>query len=135
MSRIARIMPGCFSGSDSAALPPMSERGRGARLVVGLGFLALTCFMVSLSGLGWLVQVAAVVPAWFGITHLVASVTGYQGCPELGAIPTLVLKRPIATNCTVWRWIDRAIGADRPDGACLCGCSKQAAGADETPDR
>jgi hypothetical protein len=135
MSRIATILPGCFAGDDSADLPPMSSRGRAARLVVGLGFLALAGFIGSRSDLGWLVQVAAVIPAWFGITHLVASVTGYQGCPELGAIPSLVLKRPIATNCTVWRWMDKAIGADRVDSTCVCGCSKQSAGTDDAPDR
>jgi hypothetical protein len=112
MSRIATILPGCFAGSDSADLPPMSSRARAARLVAGLAFLAAAGFIGTRSELGWLVQVAAVIPVWFGITHLVASATGYQGCPELGAIPTLVLKRPVATNCTVWQWIDRAIGAD-----------------------
>lgn len=133
MSRFATILPGCFAGGDSAALPPMSSRGRGARLVVGLGFLALAGFVGSRSDLGWLAQVAALIPAWFGVAHLVASVTGYQGCPELGAIPSLFSKRPIVTNCTVWQWIDKAIGADRGDSRCICGCSKQT-GADDSPD-
>jgi hypothetical protein len=102
----------------------MSLRARGLRLAAGLGFLALAAFMVLKSDLGWLVQVAAVVPGWMGITHLVASVTGYQGCPELGAIPTLVLRRPIRTNCTAWRLIDGALGADRPDASFGCGCGR-----------
>ena len=132
MSRMATILPGCFAGDDSAELPPMSTRGRGARMVVGLGFLGIACLLVTKGGqFGWLVQAAAVVPVWFGATHLVACVTGYQGCPELGAIPTLILKRPIATNCTVWRWIDKAIGADRPDERCICGCSKPEPGEGE----
>ena len=122
MPRMATILPGCFAGDDSAELPPMSTRGRGARLVVGLAFLAAACFLATSGEVGWLVQVAALVPLWFGAAHLVASVTGYQGCPELGAIPSLVLERPLATNCTVWRRIDRAIGADRGHGACVCGC-------------
>lgn len=45
---------------------------------------------------------AALVPTWFGISHLVASVTGYSGCPELGAIPSVMLARPVATGCGPW---------------------------------
>jgi hypothetical protein len=52
---------------------------------------------------------AAIVPTWFGISHLVSSVTGYQGCPEIGAIPSVMLDRPVATNCASWERIDRRI--------------------------
>lgn len=124
MSRNLTILPGCFADRDSLAPPPMSTRARGLRLAAGLGFLALAALMVLKGEYGWPVQVAAAVPVWMGITHLVASVTGYQGCPELGAIPTLFLERPVRTNCTAWRLIDRASGADRPDAGLGCGCGR-----------
>jgi hypothetical protein len=54
----------------------------------------------------------AAVAAWVGLSHLVAAGTGYRGCPEIGAIATLVLRRPLATNCDVWDRIDKAIGAE-----------------------
>jgi hypothetical protein len=49
---------------------------------------------------------AAIVPTWFGIAHMVAGVTGYRGCPELGAIPSVMLGRPVETSCTAWDRID-----------------------------
>jgi hypothetical protein len=52
---------------------------------------------------------AAIVPTWFGISHLVASVTGYEGCPELGAIPSVMLDRHVATACGLWERIDRQV--------------------------
>src|SRR5260221_299752 len=53
----------------------------------------------------------ALVPTWFGISHLVAGVTGYQGCPELGAIPSVMLARPVATSCGPWERIDRRLAS------------------------
>lgn len=120
-SLVRRI--GCFADASSE-LPPMSPRARVARAVAGIGFLAaiaaleLLDFVPADAILHW---AAAIVLAWFGVSHLVASVTRYQGCPELGAIPTLVLRRPVATNCDIWHRIDRRIGADSPNaGACGC---------------
>jgi len=46
------------------------------------------------------------VPAWFGISHLVAGVIGYRGCPELGAIPSVMLGREVPTSCGPWERID-----------------------------
>lgn len=94
---------GCCSGVGS----PMGRRARGARFAAGAGFLALAGAMGSrrLSGRIALWP-AAVVPTWFGVSHLVAGVTGYRGCPELGAIPSLLLDRPVATGCGPWDRID-----------------------------
>jgi hypothetical protein len=39
----------------------------------------------------------------------VASATGYPGCPELGAIPSLLLRRRVATECGPWEWIDKRL--------------------------
>lgn len=97
---------GCCSEGGS----PMGRRGRGTRLAAGVGFLALAGAIgprrlparISL----WS---AAIVPAWFGVAHLVAGVTGYRGCPELGAISSVLLGRRVATGCGPWDRIDRWI--------------------------
>jgi hypothetical protein len=81
----------------------MSGRSRAARGGAGLGFLAIAGAMSSrrLPG-GIALWPAAVVPTWFGISHLVAGMTGYSGCFELGAIPSVMLARPVGTGCRLW---------------------------------
>ncbi|MGB7588743.1 MAG: hypothetical protein WBM00_08550 [Solirubrobacterales bacterium] len=86
----------------------MTRPARGARALAGVGFLVLAGALASRQAPG---QVAlwppALVPTWFGISHLVAGVIGYEGCPELGAIPSVLLARPVATSCGPWERIDR----------------------------
>jgi hypothetical protein len=88
----------------------MSGRSRQARAAAGFGFLALAGALGSRQAPG---RVAlwplALVPTWFGISHLVASVTGYRGCPELGAIPSVMLGRQVATSCRPWERIDHLL--------------------------
>lgn len=48
------------------------------------------------------------------MTHVLAAVTGYAGCPELGAVPSLVLRRPVATWCRPWDWADRRLPGGLP---------------------
>ncbi|MDX6603159.1 MAG: hypothetical protein QOF13_2361 [Solirubrobacterales bacterium] len=91
----------------------MDRGARRARAVAGLGFLALAGAMSSRQLPGRIsLWPAAIVPTWFGVSHLVSSVTGYRGCPELGAIPSVMLDRPVATACGPWEridgWIDRS---------------------------
>ena len=103
---------GCCS-SDEAS---MSGRSRALRGGAGLGFLAIAGAMGSrrLPG-GIALWPAAVVPTWFGVSHLVAGMTGYPGCPELSAIPSVMLGRPVGTACRLWEWIDqRAATGSRP---------------------
>jgi hypothetical protein len=117
---------GCFADAKTVQ-PPLSGRGRAARTVAGMGFLAAAGFLGFVEFLplpDLLLRGVAVVLAWFGISHLVASATDYQGCPEIGAIPTIVLKREIATNCDIWHRIDRVIGAG-PPAAGACGCARR----------
>jgi hypothetical protein len=89
----------------------MSRPARGARAVCGLGFL-LIAGALSTRLLPGRVALwpASFVATWFGISHLVAGVTGYQGCPELGAIPSVMLGRGIETSCGSWQRIDRRLG-------------------------
>lgn len=52
----------------------------------------------------------------------VAGATSYQGCSELGAIPSVMLERPVGTSCELWRSIDCWVAMKRP----LCACHTQA---------
>lgn len=101
---------GCFAGA--AESPPVTPRGRLARAVVGILFLAAAA-VAPRRALPIPRKPLAVLLGWFGISHVVASASGYRGCPEIGAIATLILDRPVATNCDIWERIDRLIGADR----------------------
>ncbi len=101
---------GCCSGAvrATATSAPMTRAARRSRTVAGLVFLAVAGGMASRRLPGRIaLWPASLVPTWFGISHLVAGVTGYQGCPELGAIPSVMLGRPIGTSCEPWRRIDR----------------------------
>lgn len=98
---------GCCSDAGSAT---MGRRARRARAIAGVGFLALAGAMSSRQMPGKIsLWPAAIVPTWFGVAHLVASVTGYEGCPELGAIPSVMLDRHVATGCGLWEQIDRQV--------------------------
>lgn len=86
---------------------PMAFRLRAARALAGLGFLLAAGGLSSRSVPGRIVLwPVALVPAWFGISHLVAAQIGYRGCPEIGAIPSVLLARRVATGCGPWERID-----------------------------
>jgi hypothetical protein len=85
--------------------PPLAGGQRAARAIAGLGFLALAAPMLKRRS-----NPAGVVAGWFGVTHLLAATTAFGGCPELGALPTLLLRRQIATECGPWDWIDARLG-------------------------
>ena len=115
----------CVTGrEESVAASPGSLSGgeRRARAGAGLGFLALGAGLVwggfaleALAAGGLAILLCAVpcalaaVAGWFGLSHLVASVTGYKGCPELGAIPSLFRRHPIDTRCAPWDNLDRRL--------------------------
>lgn len=89
--------------------------------MVGLLFLVLAGALGSRRlPLGIALWPASLVPTWFGISHLIAGMTGYRGCPELGAIPSVILGRPIATSCDPWQSIDRWIDPADPIAAPCC---------------
>ena len=97
----------CVSSDESDAakgVPPLGLRSRGVRATAGLVFLALAVWMPL-----WPLSIMA---AWFGASHLLAAAMGYRGCPELGAIPSFVLRRRVSTECKPWerldRWLERA---------------------------
>src|SRR5437868_2805000 len=86
-----------------AETDPRARRGRHARAAAGIAFLGLAGSLAGRQLPGRIaLWPAALVPTWFGISHLVAAVTGYRGCPELGAIPSVMLGRTIETGCGPW---------------------------------
>jgi hypothetical protein len=93
----------CCLQSDETSLsndvPPLGLRPRGVRAVAGLGFLALAAWVPL-----WPLSLLA---GWFGISHIVAAATGYRGCPEMGAIASVLLRRRVATVCKPWERFDR----------------------------
>jgi hypothetical protein len=96
----------------------MNSRGRLARAVAGLAWLAGGGVLATRKLPGDIaLWPASLVPTWFGISHLVAAVIAYRGCPELGAIPTVFLGKPVPTVCEVWERIDRGIGGAVPAAA------------------
>jgi hypothetical protein len=113
---------GCCSddGGVVGSQAPMARGARRSRAMVGLVFLvfagALGTRRLPGSVALW---PASLVPTWFGISHLVAGVTGYQGCPELGAIPSVMLGRPVGTSCELWQRIDRWVERPGRRGALL----------------
>jgi len=110
---------GCYKGLSDRPETRVDRRGRAARAVVGILIVAgaglLYVWPVALLadvGVPNLVLWALAIPSlWLGVSHLVAAVTGYRGCPEIGAIPSLVLGRPVVTQCTPWHRLDQRIGA------------------------
>jgi hypothetical protein len=87
---------------------PLSGRQRWARAWAGLGFLGLASALGAVAAASWaILWLFSAVAAWFGLSHLAAAATGYAGCPELGAIPSLLLRRHVSTRCVPWENIDR----------------------------
>jgi hypothetical protein len=112
---VASPAPICCIGvsSETPALStPMGRAARGSRALAGLALLVLAGGLSArrLPG-GVALWPAAIVPTWFGISHLFAAAIGYQGCPELGAIPSVMLGRPVESGCEPWRRLDGWIGA------------------------
>jgi hypothetical protein len=86
----------------------LDDQQRRARTVVGL--ISLGAAVRSARQPGTLWTLGAVGAGWFGASHLVAARTGYAGCPELGAIPSVILRREVQIGCVPWQIADRRLG-------------------------
>ena len=90
------------TGVKASVEPALGPRLRLARAAAGIGFLvAARSLARHRAG-----QPLAAVAGWFGVSHVVAGISGYHGCPELGAIASLVAGRPLHTACGPWDWLD-----------------------------
>jgi len=97
--------PSCNVRNDA-----MPQAARVARLMAGIGFLVLAGALATREPSGAVaLWPLAIVPTWFGISHLIAGVIGYRGCPELGAIPSVMLGRTVPTSCRPWDRLDQIL--------------------------
>lgn len=102
----------CTIGEDAGPSHAITNRQRIARAIAGVGWLALawTLLYIPVPAIAWPL---AIIAAWFGLSHLVASATAYPDCPELGAIASLVSRRYIRTRCGPWARIDESLPSQR----------------------
>lgn len=97
---------GCCSVDELSG--KLNDRQRSARAVVGVASLTVAVLAARSSGVIGVLGAAGA--GWFGASHLVAARTGYAGCPELGAIPSVVLGREVQVGCVPWGIADRRLG-------------------------
>lgn len=112
---------GCYRGlakqSDPPPEAPLDHTARGARALAGVAFIAQVGLLYTWP-LGALAKVGlpgrviwplGALGVWFGVSHLVAAATGYRGCPEIGAVASLLSRRQVLTRCKPWEAFDRRI--------------------------
>jgi len=93
---------GCgFETTDGPDPPRLAAERRAARRRTGLRFLAAAAATAAAAAAGFiLLWPVALALGWFAASFLVAARTGYPGCPELGAIASVVQRREVRTRCT-----------------------------------
>jgi hypothetical protein len=89
----------------------LNDRQRSARIFVGVASLGVAVLAARRSGVRSVLGAAGV--GWFGVSHLFAAGTGYAGCAELGAVPSVVLGREVQVGCVPSRIVDRRLGLSR----------------------
>lgn len=99
-----RMMPCCRDGA--AGSRTLNARQRWARLIAGVLLLALV-LALPWSAVGWIALAAAL--GWVGASHVLAAAMAYPGCPELGAVPSLLSGHRVTTACSPWRWLDKRL--------------------------
>jgi hypothetical protein len=96
------------TGGQLEGFDRLPASARATRLRMGLGFLLLSVLPAALALWGWaLLWPLAFLAWWFAASFLVAATTGYRGCPEVGAIPSLLMRCDIPTRCRPMERIDR----------------------------
>ena len=96
-----------YCTSSQAPVGPINGRQRAARASAGAALVALAA--AAARAPRPLDALVGSVAGWVGVSHLAAAATGYNGCPELGAIPSIVLGRAVHTRCGPWQAIDRRL--------------------------
>lgn len=101
-----------FCAPSEAPSEPLTARQRAGRAGAGGVLVAVAAGALHSPNMARLMAAGAF--GWLGVSHLVAAVTRYSGCPELGAIPSLVLGRQVHTRCGPWESLDARLGLNEP---------------------
>ena len=102
---LLRSMKGCCS-DEAGDWRPLNRRQRTARFIFGAGLLSLDFLLLWSHPLSVTAIAAAAIIGWFGVTHVLAALMAYPCCPELGAVPSLLLRRVVKIGCGPWRRLD-----------------------------
>jgi len=102
---LLRSMKACCS-DEAGDWRPLNRRQRAARFIVGAGLLLLDFLLRGSNALSITGIATAAIIGWFGVMHILAALMAYPGCPELGAVPSLLLGRDVKIGCGPWRWLD-----------------------------
>jgi hypothetical protein len=94
---------------DDGEWQALNRKQRWARLIAGLILLIVAGALPWSSA--WILLAA--ITGWVGATHVLAAAMGYPGCPELGAVPSLLLRRSVKVGCVPWRWLDATLHLTR----------------------
>jgi hypothetical protein len=98
-------MKPCCGGTATQARP-LNRRQRAARFIVGAGLLLVELTLPWSPAASAATIITAAILGWFGVTHVLAALMAYPGCPELGAVPSLLLRRNLKIGCGPWHWLD-----------------------------
>ena len=102
---LLRSMKPCCGGAETE-WRPLNRRQRTARFIVGAALLLLAFLLPWSPSASAAAIITAAIIGWFGVTHVLAALMAYPGCPELGAVPSLLLRRDLKIGCGPWRWLD-----------------------------
>jgi hypothetical protein len=105
---MSSMMPCC--GDEAPDWRPLNRRQRIGRFIVGIVLLGLALLLPWSPAASIFAIATAAILGWFGVTHILAAIMAYPGCPELGAVPSLVLRRHVKIGCGPWRWLDARLG-------------------------
>ena len=104
-SVLLHSMKACCS-KEAGDWRPLNRRQRTVRFIVGAGLLLLDLLLPWSQPLSIAEIATAAIIGWFGVTHVLAALMAYPGCPELGSVPSLLLRRDLKIGCGPWRWLD-----------------------------
>jgi hypothetical protein len=93
-------------GGTATQWRALNRRQRTARFIVGAGLLLVDFLLPWYPAASAATIITATVLGWFGVTHVLAALMAYPGCPELGVVPSLLLRRNVKVGCGPWHWLD-----------------------------
>ena len=96
-----------FTSDDTRITARLRPGPRLCRAIAGLMFFVLALSLAHGAARWPFLWFGFALLLWFGVSHVVAAITGYSGCPELGSIPSVILRRHVGTYCGPWTRLDQ----------------------------